>query len=569
MQSDSTCDAAASAKPIEAGPRSRRAADLLALLIIALSVALVFGRTLSFEFVLYDDNFHITENRNLMPPTWAGLARLWRAPYFGEYVPLTYTFFAAENWISSWYSTAPHPAVFHGGSLLLHVACALSVYSLLRRFVAGSWAASLGTLLFALHPLQVESVAWVSETRGLLAALFGVWAVRWYLDAAPSSHLDRQGKLHGRSYGLATLCLLAALLSKPSAVSIPLMAAVIDRHWLGRSWRKIAVAMWPWLAMSAVVIVITKLQQSDAVVRDVAPIWARPFIAGDALAFYLAKLAWPVTLFADYGRSPSSVVASGAIFWTWLIPCGVGGAILWRYKREEQTALGLFLAGLSPMLGFVPFSFQESSTVADRYVYLALLGPAWWLAHGWTTMLRSDGWGKTVFACIGMLFVWAGASYLRADTWRDSQTLLMNFCTFDTPSFLRHNNMSVLWRDLGRPWDAGIDAQIAVELRPHSAEAHINLGAAQWDLGQRDQAIASFRQATVLAPYNRTAWRNLANTLAAADRIEEAIQAHRSLLSRWPDDSSARSNLDRLEHPCFPSPAKPTTPPAPTQNPAP
>ncbi len=321
-----------------AAARRRRAQRFFPPLVVALAVVVVFGRTLQFDFVLYDDNFHITDNPHLAGPIWTGLARLWRAPYFGEYVPVTYTLFAAENWLAGQWLNSQRTAVFHMFSVALHLAVAISVYGLLRRFVAGGWAAAAGALLFALHPLQVESVAWVSQQRGLLAALFGVWSIGLYLESTVATAAGQSRRLSRLAYFTATACLAAALLSKPSAVAIPLMALAIDCSGFGRSWRSIARALWPWFVLAGGVAAVTKLQQPNAVIHDVAPLWARPLVAGDALAFYLAKFIWPISLCGDYGRSPAAIINSGSVFWTWLVPLSVAAAIVWRGDRATRTA---------------------------------------------------------------------------------------------------------------------------------------------------------------------------------------------------------------------------------------
>ena len=185
-------------------PSARK--TFLCAILLAAVVAAVFGRSCWYPFLIWDDGQHITQNRAVNPPSVDGLVQIWKRPYFGLYIPLSYTFFAAESSISrkpleEGIGSRPNPAVFHAGSLLLHIGCVLLVFFLLRKLFKHDLAALAGAMLFGLHPLQVESVAWVSETRGLLCALFSLAAIYLYLRAEPSRE-------NWKPYALATLCFL-------------------------------------------------------------------------------------------------------------------------------------------------------------------------------------------------------------------------------------------------------------------------------------------------------------------------------------------------------------------------
>lgn len=404
------------------------------------SVVAVYGQTARHELLTWDDLQHIVANPNVNPPSWAGVARSWREPYWGLYAPLSYTWFAAEAALALRRApdgtTRLDPAVFHLGNVLLHAGSTLLVYWLLRRLLARSFApaacwtparaspsaialescasqapatptgapsaASPATILacgaaaalFALHPVQVESVAWVSEGRGLLCAFWSLvalwqWVVYWQ---------SGDGRAAVRHYAAATAAYVLALLSKPAAVAVPLMAGVLAVGWFpapssaeasGRSWRAAARSLAPWFVGAAAWTVLTKLLQPDADADFVAPWWARPLVAGDALAFYLSKLVAPWGLCPDYGRSPRWVMAQGTFYVAWLVPAAlVASLACLRGRRVWLTAVGLSVAWLVPVLGFVPFEYQRISTVADRYLYLAMFGPAlalaWLLRQGLT-----------------------------------------------------------------------------------------------------------------------------------------------------------------------------------------
>ena len=177
----------------------------------------------------------------------------------------------------------------------------------------------------------------MSETRGLLAAFFGLLATWHYLEfCEPAQSASGAGAAARRGsgwrsahYALATFCFALALLSKPSAVALPLVVAVLDWGFLRRSWRSMALSLGLWFAMAGVLTIVTKLQQENEAIRELTPLWQRPLISADALAFYLYKFVAPLGLTPDYGRMPSVAFGKGWPYWTWIAPVVVA-AVLWR-----------------------------------------------------------------------------------------------------------------------------------------------------------------------------------------------------------------------------------------------
>ena len=284
------------------------------LILIAATVA-VFGQVGGHEFLSWDDNIHVTENPLLNPVRWGGVAELWQQPYWGLYIPLSYTFFAGEMAAAG---SPPDPAVFHLVNLALHVGCVLLVFAILRRLFGHDGAACCGALLFGLHPVQVESVAWISETRGVLCGVFSLVAVWLYLRYADVPGSRRSRIIH---YALATAAFVLALLCKPAAVAVPLLIGVLDAGLLRRPWRQVLMCVGPWLVVALGWTAFTsQLQPGGSLPHDL-PIWARPLVAGDALAFYLYKLAAPLQCGPDYGRTPRWVMDRWwVLYLAWLLP---------------------------------------------------------------------------------------------------------------------------------------------------------------------------------------------------------------------------------------------------------
>jgi hypothetical protein len=222
-------------------------------------------------------------------------------------------------------------------SLALHVAAALLVLRILRRFTTQPWAAVVGSLVFALHPLEVESVAWIAEQRGLLAAVCALLAIDQFLDW---TECDQGRSLLRASYAIATGALVVSLLAKPSAVVTPLLAFALASYGRKVSRPTLIWALAPWAVLAIAAAVCTRFMQPADMTRVHVPLIAPPLIAGDAIAFYAGKLLVPVNLCVVYGRTPRATLAdpyapvaagfvaiacAGAAFW----PHGHG----WRLGR--------------------------------------------------------------------------------------------------------------------------------------------------------------------------------------------------------------------------------------------
>lgn len=404
--------------------------------VIVLAVFAVFGRTIGHEFTEWDDRHTIQENHSFLPPTWTKIGDYWaitenadsgRAQsvnhQYGLWVPLTYSFWGAVAQVAQVRDPAGgsielNPFVFHAANVTLHAGAAVLVLVLLRRLTGSSSAAGIGAMLFALHPLQTEAVAWASGTKDLLAGLLGFAALLAYLRSV--SHETPAARRRGWWY-LATLLFVAGMLAKPSAMTVVALAGLIDWLWLRRPLQSVLVTTIPWLVLALPIAIIAKSAQ-PGVTLDPIPAWAPPLIAMDSLAFYLVKLVWPINLAFDYGRPPSHLVREGAIFWTWTIPAAVTVAALLaaaRGRRAPLLAWLIFVAAPLPVLGLTPFMFQFYSTTADHYVYVAMLGPAFLLASA----VASRPGRATFVAAALLLGTLAGLSFRQAGYWRDGETL--------------------------------------------------------------------------------------------------------------------------------------------------
>ena len=522
-------------------------------LAVAALTAAVFGVAVTHEFVDWDDQLFIYANPALHPPTLASAVAAWTEPLRGLYMPLT---------VSGWVGLArladavaardalgrPDPALFHAASVMLHVLGALVVRGLLARLLTrggvgagAAWAAAAGALLFALHPVQVEPVAWASAMKDLLCGLWSLVALRLYVEFAIASDSGSASRRAWTFYGLALIAFVLALLAKPAAVVVPLLAALLDRVATGRPFARIGRALGVWLLPAAVFAWVATLTQT--VPADVPPpLWSRPLIAADALCFYLYRLVLPVGMSVDYGRSPAFVLEQGWVYFTWLVPAALTAAVCLLRERVWRVAWGLFVAALLPVLGLVPFQFQEQSTVADHYLYLAMLGPA--LACAWlVAALRA----RTRLAVGAALAVGLGvASGVSLPRFADSERLYEATLQTHPRSHTARYNLGRLLVEQGRPAEAIVHLERALALRPAYARAHVNLGVALMRVDDPKAALPHFERGREAFPADPGVLANLASALAATGRIEEAIALLREAVALAPDYTLARENLETL-----------------------
>ena len=525
---------------------------LVAALLVALT-ALVYSQVSVQDFVLLDDARMVYDNPLYNPATPAHFLQIWEHPYQEVYRPLAYSYWAVIAALTRLPAPVPvfcggttrlSPHVFHLASLLLHLINTVLAFFLLRFLVRKDGAAAAGALVFALHPVQVETVAWISAMHDLLCGTFSLLALRQYL--AFVAGRMQAGKAGGgrRGYLLATLFFVLALLSKPEAVAVPLAAWILARWFVGFPHRDCARTLGPWLAVALVWIPVTASPETGRSAGLFIPIWDRFLVAGDALAFYLYKLALPINLTVNYGRSPQSVLGHAWGHLTWLVPLALG-AVLWRLRKrlpELAPAAGLSLAFVLPTLGFIPSVFQNYSTTADRYLYLALLGPALAAAH-----LLSRPRGRMVLpVCAAAVALLAGLSFAQTLTWSNGATLLEQGISVAPDVGGTQENYGLLLAQQGRLPEATAHLQRALQLGMDDAATHGTLALLLVQQGRGAEATVQLRESVRLSPSDVNAHLNLAGLLARQGRGGEAIAQYREALRLAPANGAARAGLRAL-----------------------
>lgn len=411
-------------------------------------VLFTFSPSIVGEFVRWDDRLTIHQNPRLNPPTWSNVGYYWtnwQRGEYGLYMPVTHTAWSALSYVDRLGQADPagvdlNPWLFHLASVTVHAAGAVVLFSLLFELLRQRWAAFAGAALWAVHPVQVESVAWASGLKDVLCGTLSLMTIWLYVRAAGGDSRSPAGRR--AAYLFCVIVYAMALLSKPSAVVVGPICFVIDVLLLRRPTKVAVLGVLPLLALAApTALIARKVQFVEHVVPT--PFWARPLIAGDALAFYFGKMLFPFHLAIDYGRSPTFVLSQALTRVIWIVPAGLALTIFLTRKRALWTAGLIFVLALTPVLGFFRFQFQLISVAADHYLYLALLGPA--LAASWA-LTRSTG--RTIrFACVILISLLAIRSFAQAGIWRDDFSLFHHALMVNPRSFAAHNNLGVAYAE--------------------------------------------------------------------------------------------------------------------------
>jgi Flp pilus assembly protein TadD len=556
---------------IEPISRSLRAA--FACLLVAGAVVAVYLPSLGNGFVNLDDTDYVLANRevrnglSLRGTAWA------------------LTTFHAANWHPlTWLSHMLDVTLFgmragghHLTSVLLHAAASVLLLLLLRALTGALWRSAAVALLFAVHPLQVESVAWVAERKNVLSTLLWLLTIASYL---------RYARRPARSRLAAVAALLAlGLAAKPMLVTVPVTLLLCDWWPLGRwraGWpdRRLLLEKAPLLLIAAAAGALTYLAQSGSgavASMRLYPLWTRLANAAANLALYPAQALWPNALAAHYPHPGTAVSLAGAAAGGALAVLATLLAVRFR-ERAPYLLWGWvwFIVTLLPVAGIIQVGEQSH---ADRYAYAVLLGP--YLAASWVCAAAAGG---RPLRRLGIATAWAGALVAlgfaaRAQTavWHDGVSLFTRVVTVTPQSAKGHLNLGVALTEQGRfgealehlrlaaaiwpeesmaPYNIGLTLEKldrlpeaaaayreALRLRAGFPQAHSNLGLLLENLGEREEALAHLFRAVELAPEGAEMRSNLANALLARGRAAEALELQREAARLDPNNPRIRFNL--------------------------
>lgn len=482
---------------------------------------------------IWDDDYYVVRNELLTVPD--GLRRIWfslDSP--SQYFPLTYTSFRIER--ALW---GLDPTGYHLVNIALHVANALLVWRVLLRL--GIPSAMLAAAIFALHPVQVESVAWITERKNVLMGVLFLLALRCWI-----AFVDRERARTWSWYALALVCYALALSSKTTACTLP--AALLIVLWFRKqriTLTRIAQVI-PFvvlgLAMGAVTIWWERYHQGTRGAMFSMPVIERVLVASRAIWFYLGKLIWPAKLTFIYPRW--EIHAGDPVQCVWLVACIVAAVLIIaarrRFGRGPEVAAVYYIATLSPLLGFIMLYTFRYTFVADHYQYLATIGP---FALAAAAITKTDARQIRLVLAFAIVATLAFLTWRQAQMYADIETLWRTTIQRSPNSWMAYNNLGIELAQQRRDAEAIQNYERTVALQPKFPEAHYNLANSLLKTGDAARAIAESRTAISLQANDPDAHTSLGNALLAGGRRDEARAQYEIACRLRPNDPDANYNL--------------------------
>jgi Tfp pilus assembly protein PilF len=501
--------------------------------LLILAGLLVYAPTFRGDW-LWDDDVVLTAHPDVLSGTAEGLLQLWVNPDGIDYFPLSYSFF----WLQA-QLFGPHSTGYHVTTILLHISSGLLLWTLLARLnIPGAWVTGLA---FTIHPVCVESVAWVAETKNTLSlTLFLTSCIFWVKQDEDS------GPTRERSYLLSLVFFLLAMFAKTSVVAMPVLTLLYAWWKRGVVTQQDAVRAAPMFLISLVLGIVTiQYQWGRAVGAEGVPVGgidSRLAIAGMAIIFYLATIVWPIHLLPIYPRWEVDPPKA----WQLLPLIFVGGAGWWLWNnrrtswgRDAILAFGFFVLMIAPVLGLVDIAYMRITWVADHFLYVPMIGPLAWIVAAATTWLeKRNARERLVFHALaaGVMLFLAANSFFYAINWIDEDRLWEHTLSRNHDAWQAHNRLGVRKLNRGELDEAYYHFRNSSRIRPDLGETKNNLGVVLLKMGRLDEAIAAYEDAAANWPQNVGIRYNLADAYRQAGRLAEARAGFEELLEVEPSN---------------------------------
>jgi tetratricopeptide (TPR) repeat protein len=542
---------------------NRSTTSIIYLFLAAISLA-VFGQTVRFDFVNFDDDLYVYDAPAIKAGlTIRGIATAFVSPHARNWHPLT-----TISQMVDCQLYALNAGGHHATNVLLHMLAVLLLFRVLQQMTGALWKSALVSALFAVHPLHVESVAWVSERKDVLSAVFFLLMLGAYARYARSPSILR--------YLLVVITFAAGLMSKPILVSAPVVLLLMDYWPLNRighpqstvkgqriknsqnrgQWSVVSgliIEKIPLLTLSAISCIITfSLQKRATGAIPPLPLFWRAENAVVSHVIYVWQTLWPTRLAVFYPHPNNTLPVWEVIVATGLLLAVTVAVIVFRRKRPYLfTGWFWYLIMLVPVIGLVQVGEQGH---ADRYTYLPHIGlfllAVWGIAD--VTAKRPSTLQIAVASAVVAIVALACAAFIQTSYWRNSETLWTHALAVTSDNDIAHNNLGYLCVDRGELDKAISHFQAAARIRSAKLDPHYNVASAfvQMNLadaltrkGQSDEAMVHYDQAIKLEPNYADAYYNRGNVLFAKGRIDEAISDWEKTLTIQPNDADAHTCL--------------------------
>jgi len=525
-----------------------------AIIVLSLSVFLVYWPVQHFEFISYDDNVYVTTNRHVQSGlTWTNIIWAFTTTETANWHPLTWLSLLVDHELY-----AMNAGGYHWTNLLFHLANTLLLLILLSRITGSFWKSTFVAALFGLHPLHIESVAWVSERKDVLSSFFGLLTLLVY-----SGYARQQTR---KRYYLTLFLFSLSLMSKPMMVTLPFVMLLMDYWPLNRfnsNPIESAIApnqfsaghlkkMWPsvfekipffiFSLISGIITIVAQHQGGATSSLTVLPFELRLINAVVSYALYLKKMFWPLDLALLYPHPLSWPLWQICLSFAVLFSISV---LVFAFRRNRPyLAMGWlwYLGMLIPVIGIIQVGNQA---LADRYTYLPLIGVFIMITWGMFDMLKKLKYHRMIFCflTLGSLIFFIIVSVHQLKFWQDSISVFSRSVAVSKKNNQMHYNLGIAYKDK-RLYDKAIDNfNKAIEICPGDPTIHNNLGIALVLKGRSKEAVVEFKRTLQLQPNHAGAHNNLGVVLYRAGETEDAIQHLKKAIILVPDYANAHYYL--------------------------
>lgn len=514
-------------------------------LFLAAITWLVFGQTLRHEFVNYDDDDYVVRNAQISRGlTLEGIGWAFTHVHSSNWHPLT--------WISHMLDCQLYglnPAGHHLTNVLLQAATAILLFLVLRQMTGTFWRSAFVAAVFAIHPLRVESVAWVAERKDLLSGLFFMLTIAAYVRYARAPWSPRR-------YGLVVFLFALGLMCKPMLVTMPLVLLLLDYWPLNRFAtlqgqtgnrpqipRRLILEKLPLLGLGLASCVITLFAQTSSM-APVAKISLPLRLSNAVVSYtdYLRQMFWPADLAVLYPWEAArlgtlNIVTSVALL------AGISVVVfVLRRRRYLVTGWLWYLIMLGPVIGILQVGNQAR---ADRYTYLPQIGL--YLLVTWAAVELCAGWryrrallaGLSSVILVALIF----SARAQAAYWQDSETLWSHALACTTDNIIAEGNLGRACYDKGKRREAMVYFQNSLRIEPRQAPVHSSLGVFFLEMGRIDESLAHLQTAVEIEPKYADAHYNLGNTYLQMGQAKEALSHYNRALEIDPNDTQALNNM--------------------------
>ena len=516
-------------------------------IVLLIVVGLItFSKVINFGFVWDDNELYLNKTNYPEANKLQNISKFWTPGQMPMYAPVTYTVWGLIAQVSSEDETNNFklsPKFFHIVNLIFHILNSILILLIISKLFNNNLASFFSALIFLIHPLQVESVSWISELRGLLAGFFGFFAIYLHI----SGNIVRQDESKQKSVtkinksndkfnyihetGIIILLILA-MLSKPTAVVFPLIIFLLDYFLQPKNtFKQSIIRLITSLALMIPIIILSMMAEGNAAKIANTPFYQKPLIAIDSLIFYLQKVLIPINLSPVYGRTVAFISSGSAIYISLLIFVVIT-ALLWYFRKKSNWLIVSFLiiiVGILPVSGLVDFYYQSFSTVADRYFYISMFGVSVILAYLFS-IITANSTKYAVILIAGLLLFLQSSS--TADTWMNELSLWNKVIGVNPEaSYQAYLGRGEYYVTASNYTNAIDDFTNAIRLNKSENRSYYNRANAFLDLKQYEKAIRDYSQAILINHNDVNSYTNRGTAYYETEQFSLAESDFRKALS--------------------------------------